>query len=192
MTAHHECDKTLAMCKAKWDDPITFGGTTMAHYSKPDSTPTPDSDLGRAYAEGRPVSAVFNGTYTITNKETGEYRTFRIRTQGADSNFAPGKRVLSLLTGPDNTRDYTGFGFLVTATLRDGEVLTYVRVWKAAQNSPWMGYVKLVNLVLILKDPSVLDKYSVEQSCRCIRCNRKLTTPESIKAGIGPICAGRE
>lgn len=146
----------------------------------------------KAYLNGKPVSAVFNGTYTITNKTTGEYRTFRIRTQGADSTFAPGKRVIGMLTGPDNTRDYTGFGFIVEDPLPDGEVLTYVKVWKAKQTPTWMGYVKLVNLVLILKDSYALGKYEVLEECRCIRCNRKLTTPESIKAGIGPICAGRE
>ena len=147
---------------------------------------TPQTHLN-AYLNGEPVSPVFNGTYTITNKATYEHRTFRVRTQGKDSNFAPGKRVLSMLTGLDNNRDYTGFGFIVT-----GLELTCVQVWKTKRTPVWLGYVKLVNLVLILKDPRALEKYEVLEECRCIRCNRKLTTPESIKAGIGPICAGRE
>ena len=33
-------------------------------------------------------------------------------------------------------------------------------------------------------------EYQFASTCRV--CNRKLTTPESIESGIGPICGGRE
>src|SRR4051812_652590 len=56
--------------------------------------------------------AIHNGTYTIENATKGGHRTFRIRTQKADAKFAPGERVLSLLTGPDNTSDFSGFAFV--------------------------------------------------------------------------------
>lgn len=35
-------------------------------------------------------------------------------------------------------------------------------------------------------------QYAVMLSKRCVRCNRKLTNPESIKAGIGPECATKD
>ena len=41
-----------------------------------------------------------NGTITIHNPKTGDHRTFQIKTQPADAKFAPGRRVVSLLTGP--------------------------------------------------------------------------------------------
>jgi hypothetical protein len=31
--------------------------------------------------------------------------------------------------------------------------------------------------------------YRIHLEGRCLRCNRPLTTPESIRRGIGPICA---
>jgi hypothetical protein len=31
--------------------------------------------------------------------------------------------------------------------------------------------------------------YTVQLSKRCLRCNRTLTTPESLERGIGPECA---
>lgn len=36
---------------------------------------------------------IYNGTYTIENKETGNYRTFSITTQGGKEKFAAGKRI---------------------------------------------------------------------------------------------------
>ncbi|MCP4897845.1 MAG: hypothetical protein GY906_12805 [bacterium] len=159
-----------------------FDGIEKAH-----AAPEPaenEAPALAAYLKGEPISAIFNGTYTITNRETGEYRTFRIRTQGEDSSFAPGKRVLSLLTGSDNTTDYTGFAFVHD----DGSLFT---VWKKKRGTKYDKYAKLVRLVLFQKAPHALEKYEVLEDCRCIRCNRKLTTPESIKSGIGPICAGR-
>lgn len=39
---------------------------------------------------------LFNGFYTIRNRQTGEHRTFRIATQAEDARFAPGERIVSL------------------------------------------------------------------------------------------------
>jgi hypothetical protein len=50
----------------------------------------------------RPVIKLFNGRYTIQSKQTGEHRTFWVKTQAADAKFAPGRRVVSLLTGSQN------------------------------------------------------------------------------------------
>ena len=61
------------------------------------------------------MPATFNGIYTVTNKETGEHRTFAVRTQKEDAKFAPGERIVALLTGPNNEDDYTGFGFVTPA-----------------------------------------------------------------------------
>ena len=60
----------------------------------------------------QPTVATHNGTITIYNPATDAHRTFRIRTQPDDSDFAPGQRVVSLLVGPDNESDYQGFGFV--------------------------------------------------------------------------------
>ena len=75
-----------------------------------------------------------NGPYTIESQQTGDHRTFLIRTQRPDANFAPGERTIALLRGPDNEADYQGFGFVtdhgirVWASKRGGKFETYARL----------------------------------------------------------------
>lgn len=129
------------------------------------------------------VSKIFNGTYTVKNRETGEHRTFSIRTQGNDAKFAPGKRVIALLSGPDNESDYVGFGFVT----EDG-----IRVWRSKRGGVYEAYAKLVWLLAVHPEETPLaERYEMMAEGRCIRCNRKLTEPASIETGIGPVCAER-
>jgi len=121
--------------------------------------------------------ATHNGTVTVTNPETKGHRTFQIKTQKPDAKFAPGMRVVSLLIGPDNSNDYKGFGFVAD----DG----VIRLWNKAKT---VTYTKLTMILMWPNDYPNLE-YLYSGTCRV--CNRKLTTPKSIKSGIGPICGGR-
>jgi len=132
------------------------------------------------------AQGILNGTITVTNRETNEHRTFRIRTMPKDAEFAPGKRIIGVLTGPDNTASYTNFGFV------NGDKIF---VWKSKKGSSdkkssfeWYAYMLEA---LALGIDSFKKKYEVLVSGRCYVCNRKLTDPDSIKTGIGPICGGR-
>lgn len=117
-----------------------------------------------------------NGTVTIHNPATGEYRTFQIRTQPKDSRFAPGKRIVALLCGPDNESDYDPFAFVDDRN---------VHVWKKKRGGIYEIYARM------LANPPAFQAKGAEYlwagTCRC--CNRKLTVPSSIKSGIGPVCA---
>ena len=88
---------------------------TTSKVTKPDPN---DTDVA-------PASWILNGTFTMTNRESGEHRTFQIRTQPDDAKFAPGKRVIALLRGPDNESDYQPFGFVS----EDGTIY----VWRSKQ-----------------------------------------------------------
>jgi hypothetical protein len=125
-----------------------------------------------------------NGVITIANPATGGHRTIAIRTQKADAKFAPGERIVSLLSGPDNEADYRGFAFL-----KRNRVL----VWKSKRATAAGSRSVLEYLADMLERPAVYIErgitYHFEGRCRV--CNRKLTTPESIESGIGPVCAGR-
>jgi hypothetical protein len=127
---------------------------------------------------------IFNGFYTIHSRATGEHRTFRLHTQADDAEFAAGKRILGLLTGSDNENDYTGFAFV------DDQG---VRVWsKKRGDGLWEQYAEMLwSLALDAGFSPWAKNYSLMLDGRCGRCNRRLTTPESIRTGIGPICAGR-
>lgn len=128
---------------------------------------------------------IFNGKITIENA-SGEHRTFSIKTQKKDSKFAPGKRVIGLLSGPDNQSDYMGFGFVDD----DG-----VHLWsKFKDKKQFIWFSELVNVLVgnlpnRYSKPHQLEGYRVHVSKKCLICNRELTTPESIQTGIGPICA---
>lgn len=128
---------------------------------------------------------VFNGTYTITSP-TGEHRTFLIRTQAADAGFAPNKRIVALLTGPNNERDFQGFGFIDD----NGISVWRKRLGTATAPSLWEQYGKLL---WSLATEGEQSRYYAKGARllvegRCCRCNRKLTHPTSILTGIGKKC----
>ncbi len=132
------------------------------------------------------VCKIFNGIYTIQSTRTGDHRTFRISTQVATAEFAPGLRVVGLLTGPDNQNDYTGFGFV------DEEG---IHVWsnKRGSDTLWEKYAEMLwSLALdAVLSPWVQNGYRLMMEGRCLKCNRVLTEPTSVTTGIGPVCAER-
>ena len=118
-----------------------------------------------------------NGTLTIVSRETGAHRTVDIRT----AKYKDGSlhRIVALLTGPDNTSSYTGFGECTA---------TGVRVWRKHQDSMVFCW-----LARAINHPErYADQVDFRFEGRCRICDRKLTTPSSLTSGIGPTCAGRE
>jgi hypothetical protein len=139
------------------------------------------------------TKTIFNGTFTITN-EAGDHVTLRIRTQKADSSFAPNKRILSVLNGPDNYTNYKGFAFVnEDSTIKVwGKQNTTKNQWFAhliAKASESFHMSETVDAETTFETHG--RTYTVMLSKKCYKCNRKLTTPESIRSGIGPVCAGR-
>lgn len=123
---------------------------------------------------------IHNGTFTILSLKSGESRTFRV-SSGKDP--ARPARFLSLLTGPDNTADYTGIAILT----EDG----IVRPFKKHAGTAFEKLAVSFGRVMNPNDPmSRLAR--VEESRECRRCGRKLTTISSVDAGIGPECALKE
>ena len=111
--------------------------------------------------------ATHNGCVTIISPRSGDHRTIRIRTQPSTAKFAPGERVVSLLTGPD---DFRSFGFF-----RDGRVELFRR-HRGDRFYEWIAKW--------LENPK--GEFLFEGRCR--KCNRRLTTPRSIQCGLGPKC----
>lgn len=120
-----------------------------------------------------------NATITIENPQTGGHRTFKIHT--ARKGGLAGKRIISLLSGSDNERDYIGFGFVWSQENSWG-----INVWKSKDSPLMRKYVDMVT------HPEGYPQCEYHVSTVCRRCNRKLTTPESITSGIGPECASKE
>lgn len=132
------------------------------------------------------AAKVFNGHYTIKSSKTGDHRTFKIHTQSEKAEFAPGKRIVSLLTGSENDSDesYTGFAFIDDLG---------IHIWAKKQGEGlWEKYAEMLWSLALdsALSPWAAKGFTVMGEGRCLRCNRLLTTPESVRNGIGPICAG--
>lgn len=95
---------------------------------------------------------------------------------------------IKLLTGPDNTKNYTEiFIFHVDA---DGlPQLTFRHNNKVNERMPSVQLFRKVFRNLILRPEDDMDWLEIWHVGRCCRCGRTLTVPESIAAGIGPECA---
>jgi hypothetical protein len=121
-----------------------------------------------------------SGTVTVFNPKTGKHRTFKVtKPQAEDAKFFPGKRLVGILTGPDNTCDFHTFGFV-----GDHKII----LWKTHRNTPI--YKWAADFLLDPEAYSDIVELKIEGRCRA--CGRKLTTPESVDTGIGPICGGRK
>jgi hypothetical protein len=120
---------------------------------------------------------IYNGTYTIKNKKTGEHRTFDITTQGNHEDFAPGKRIVSLLIGSNNESDYLKFGFVNDDNNR-------ISVWKKFRSmSPRNEKSHYEIYALMIDDlcnggAKYGSRYELLIEKKCIKCNRKLPTPD--------------
>lgn len=120
-----------------------------------------------------------DGVVTVQNTASGKHRTFRIRTQPDNAKFAPGQRILALLTGSDNNTSYTQIGWVQPSGA--------ITLWPKFRTE---GYNKLIDVLLRI-DYWQNRGFKYMYEGRCCRCFRRLTTPDSVTAGIGPECAKR-
>ena len=116
-----------------------------------------------------------NGFHTLALPD-GSHRTFRVHTQNAKAKFAPGRRIISILIGPENTSDYEKFGWVDESG---------IKVWKRWQGKKQEEYA---TVIWKIAGGEVIEGYDLHTSQRCLVCNRELTTVESISRGIGPEC----
>lgn len=161
--------------------PESSGDRAAKAFPRPEAAPlAPSTDDGRetSYDSGK---AAPDGFYTVVF-ETDDYRTIKLETQAPDASFMPGEQTVSFISGPDNESDYTSAGLLKD----DGRFIS----WKKFRNQP-IDYLLQECCQAIIGDPEHAGKAYALRSGRCWRCRRTLTTPDSIAAGIGPVCASR-
>ena len=133
---------------------------------------------------------IYDGWFTVESGRTGDHRTFEIRTQADDASFAPGRRVVSLLSGAnrDDRYSWTGFAFIRAEGDRE-----FFEPWKRYHGKrPWVDYADILNHFFAtgcaLRDYEEMG-FRMLSELKCRRCFRALTHPESIETGYGPECA---
>lgn len=120
-----------------------------------------------------------NATFTVVSKKTGTRFTFRVRQPKDDS-----PHFVQLMNGPDNEGSYCFLG-----TIFNGRDYRHGRKSRITEEAPSAKAFKWI--WAHRNDPDFADKVEYHHEGRCCCCGKKLTTPESVTAGIGPICAER-
>lgn len=115
--------------------------------------------------------------------------TFKINKKAADEKNPRDAYFISLLTGCDNTSDYSYLGLLNAET---GNVI----LTKASKVSDDSWVVKLLRRTLqrVWEGNQVMLEqagFKLHHEGRCGRCGRLLTVPDSIETGLGPECASK-
>lgn len=121
--------------------------------------------------------------FTVQSGKTGEHKTFRVAHKKGTEKFPPAWFVF-LLTGPDNTNDYTFLGLLDPETGR-------VRLSRSSRFTDASQPVRVVRwaLEMVWKNQELPSGYKIHHEGRCGKCGRLLTVTESVESGIGPECA---
>lgn len=124
-----------------------------------------------------------NATFTIVLLDQNTRYTYKAMASD-DAKYL----FIKVLTGPDNTRNYTDiYMFHVN---EDGEpVLRFRPNNRLRENAPSAVTFKRIFRHLLLRPDELLDNVEFWHVGRCCRCGRTLTVPESIASGIGPECA---
>lgn len=131
-----------------------------------------------------------NATFTLkvskefqSTNNTKPHYTWKVKFKKGENGYSDNFFVY-VLSGPDNTSDFTYMGLL-----KDGQV----QLTKKSTYTSRMWPVRLLNRVLDRLSKNEGDKiteagFQLYHEGKCGRCGRKLTTPESIETGIGPEC----
>jgi hypothetical protein len=158
--------------------------------------------MGRLLSGHRAFVYGGNATFTLVNASRGTRLTFHVVAaplregslregtprEGTPREGTPEAHFVRVLTGPDNTKDYAFLGTVFGASTGRAR---YVHSRKS-QISPDASSAKTAEwLVSRLDNGGLPATVEFWHEGRCCVCGRKLTTPESVAAGIGPTCAGK-
>ena len=127
---------------------------------------------------------------TFVNTKVNERFTYCIKKAPPNSNYQVQAHWVSVLTGPNNTNDYSVMGTIFRGT--DGSVDRYVHNHRRGtidEDAPSVVAFKYVFNQLVTD--SLADFIELWHEGRCSMCGHLLTDPDSIRRGIGPVCINR-
>lgn len=119
---------------------------------------------------------------TFQSRRTGTRFTYRVvlaEARQGDDRAPP--HFVSVLTGPDHY-DYLGCIF-------DGQRYVHGKKSRIGDDAP--SAVAFDWVWRTLTGGKMHPELGVWHEGRCGACGRRLTTPESLLSGLGPVCAGR-
>jgi len=130
--------------------------------------------------------AIFTIEIPLQHRKDVAHYTFKVSKVENDKGTV---FFVKVLTGPDNSLDYTYLGMLLP---QNGEI----KITKKSKYSDNSYVVRLLSRTIKAlwqdREADILAAgFDIHHEGRCGRCGRKLTVPESVKTGLGPECAGR-
>lgn len=117
------------------------------------------------------------GHAIFTVSSTTEHYTYKIESPDKK------KYYIRILTGKDNTKDYTYLGMMCPKTLKcfPTRASKYKLESKAFEVLNWA-------MKHIFHNREVPEGYKIQHEGKCGKCGRRLTDPVSIETGLGPVC----
>ena len=152
-----------------------------------------------------------NGVYTVHHPGMGKHYTVKVYSKdfAQQDGTSELKRIIALLTGPNNQTDFRGAAFWDEGKRRAFVWKRYAsdtdkRQWPL-DGSHWPStYNKVERKIAVFLSLAVeaqiaakagrttywqQEGYELLHEGRCLVCNRPLTDPESVLFGVGPTCA---
>lgn len=124
---------------------------------------------------------------TLRNAASGNRFTYRVERAPAREGKPGNAFFVSVLDGPENTRDYAFIG-----TVFDGRRFAPGKPGKSRVSADAPSARVFAAVFAVLASGRLPRGVEVWHEGRCCVCGRPLTTPESIAAGIGPWCAEQQ
>jgi len=142
-----------------------------------------EAEVNSVEAVSHSESAVIKKGFFTVESATDRHRTFRVKTSARS-----GKTIIGLMTGSNNLKDYTWFGFV------NGSKIGF---WR----QPNLGFGVPADMPIpqdqvlecwaaITSDVDSAGLRFAREYQNCSRCGKVLTTPESLNRGRGAECDG--
>ena len=132
--------------------------------------------------EGNPIPSTSgkSWTFTLHNSARNTHLTFRSRRPKGWTIESP--VLIDLMVGTDNTSDFAFIGSVSNGVFKTSPKtkVTGDQLATASRTMAW--------LMTLTSQPSALE---IKAAAKCCRCAKKLTNPDSIDDGLGPICRSK-
>lgn len=139
---------------------------------------------------------VLAGEATLTvDNGVGQHFTYHVYRTTPTTQFPNTAWFIKVLTGPNNTDDYTYLGMVVPHPTRPMEIDPKIKLTGRSKFGDGGLPLVVARWALRVIWQSAQGKYvlpepfSIRHLDRCGKCGRPLTTPESLDCGLGPDCA---
>jgi len=121
--------------------------------------------------------------FTVQNTTTQGRFTYKVTQAKDDNDKIKNLWFVSVLTGADNDNSYSYIGIISGDSFRLTSKSSFPKDTTSVKGFRWLWNN-------ITNNHDLPDNVDFLHAGRCGRCGRKLTTPESIDMGFGPVCAG--